>query len=156
MKNVLIISKREVTRLRSRFTGRSRIVVMGVVAIAIAISFLVYQQDLVLSKSLYTVGVSSDGPSITDERFNVLTLDSKSGYKKLYQKSIDVYIHGKDVVSRGDQRSQYATGALKQYLAKQELARISDEYDIDKAFPLRIEVRHLKTEKPSLKNTSSN
>ena len=150
MKNVLIISKREITRLRSRFTGRSRIVMTGVVALAITVSFVVYQQDLVLSKSLYTVGVSSDGPSITDERFNVLTLDGKSGYKKLYQKSIDVYIHGKDVVSRGDQRSQYATGALKQYLAKQELARISDEYDIDKAFPLRIEVRHLKTEKPSL------
>jgi hypothetical protein len=150
VKNTLIISKREVTRLRSRFTGRTRFMVVGIVALAITVSFVVYQQDLVLSKSLYTVGVSPDAPAIDDDRFNVLTFEDNGGFKSLYQKTIDVYVRGEELFYREDERSQYATGALKQYLEKQELVRISNEYDIDKAFPLRIEVRQLETEKPSL------
>ncbi|MDY6874709.1 MAG: ABC transporter permease [Chloroflexota bacterium] len=57
--------------------------------------------------------------------------------------AIDVYIEGSKVVHRNDAKSRYAAGALKTYLEKQELARIADEYEIDRAFPLRIEVNYI-------------
>ncbi len=34
---------------------------------------------------------------------------------------------------------------MKQYLAKKELVRISNDYDIDRAFPLRAEINYLKS-----------
>ena len=143
MKNILIISKREITRLRTRFSGRSRLIVLAVLFLALLSSYIIYHQDLVISKGLYTVGVSSGAPPITDKRFNVVELDPEAGHTVLYKGTIDVYVNGNDVICRGDHRSQYAAGALQQYLEKQELARIANEYEIDKAFPLRVEIRYL-------------
>ena len=145
MGNILTISKREITRLRTRFTGRSRLVVVAIVALSLIISYVIYHQSLTLSKDLYTVGVASDAFAITDERFNVIVLDYEMGNIMLQEKAIDLYIQGNEIISRSDERSQYTASALKQYLDHQELVRISNEYDIDTAFPLRIEVRHLKT-----------
>ena len=144
MSNILTISKREVTRLRTRFTGKSRIIVAAVLALAMLLSYVIYHQDLALSKGLYNIGVSPDGPSITDARFNILEIDPQTGYRLLYEKGIDVYVEHDRVSYNDSQRSEYALGALKQYLDNEELLRISQEYEIDQAFPLRIEVRHLK------------
>ena len=144
MKNILIISKRELSRLRSRFRGRSRIIILSVVAIAIGISYLVSQQGFVLSKDIYTVGVSPGSEVPSDERFKVITAEPVSGRAMLYEQAIDVYFSENLAEYRNDERSQYAAGALKQYLEKRELIRIANEYDIDKAFPLRIEINHLK------------
>lgn len=144
MSNLLPISKREITRLRGRFTGRSRLFVIGIFAVAVILSTVIYHQDPVISKSIYNIGVFSNGPHITDERFNVIPLDSLSdAYWKLKEKEIDLYIYGDDVIARRDDRSQYTVGALSQYLERQELLRISDEYDVDQAFPLRIEIHHM-------------
>jgi len=144
MNNLLPISKREITRLRGRFTGRSRLFVIGIFAVAVLLSTVIYHQDPVISKSIYNIGVFSDGPVITDERFNVIPLDSRSDPESmLEQKEIDLYIHGDDVTARRDDRSQYTKGALSQYLERQELLRISNEYDVDQAFPLRIEIHHM-------------
>ncbi|MCK4723045.1 MAG: ABC transporter permease, partial [Dehalococcoidia bacterium] len=44
-----------------------------------------------------------------------------------------------------DQRSLYAAGALKQYLENREVIRIANEYEINQAFPLRIEINHLES-----------
>ena len=144
MRNILTISKREVTRLRSRFRGKSRIAILLVVVLSLAISYMVSQQGFVLSKDFYTVGVSIDGPNLSDERFHVIILDRAAGRKMLNERAIDIYLDGNTAIYRSDQRSQHAAGALKQFLEKRELIRISNEYDTDKAFPLRIELNYLK------------
>ena len=143
MKNILIISKREIIRLRTRFTGKSRLLVLGIMALALVVSFSVYKQELVMGQGLYIIGVSPDGPVINDQRFNIITLDRASGFKSLYEKNIDAFVLSRGVIYRSDARSQYATSALKKYLASVELDRIASEYEIDDAFPLRIEVRYL-------------
>lgn len=150
MKNILIMSKREVTRLRARFSGRSRVIVLAVIALTIVCSYVIYHQDLVISKGLYNIGVSTDAPSIVDKRFNVVELERETGYRWLQQGTIDLYLDGDEIVSSHSERSEYAAGALRQYLEKQELLRVADEYEIDQAFPLRIEISYLDVEDDSL------
>lgn len=143
MKNILVISKREVSRLRSRFRGRSGIIILAVVVLSVVISYMVSQQGFILNQGFYPVGVSPDSGVLSDKRFNVVMLDPADGRAMLAEKTIDIYLGGDSTEYRRDERSQYAVGALKQFLKKQELVRISNEYDIDRAFPLRIEVNHL-------------
>jgi hypothetical protein len=146
MRNILTLSKREITRLRARFSGRSRVIVLAVIALTIISSYVIYHQDLIISKGLYNVGVSASSLSIMDERFNVVELNRETGYNWLEQGTIDLYIDGDEIISNESERSQYAAGALQQYLEKQELLRVADEYEIDRAFPLRIEISYLDTE----------
>jgi len=146
MDNILTIARREVIRLRSRFKGGSRPVVMFILASSLLISYLAFRQGTVLSKGMYRVGVSPNGPDIQDSRFDAVILSRSPGYSMLDERAIDVYIDGDKVSHRNDARSLYAAGALKLYLEKQELARIKDEYathSLDRAFPLRIEVNYL-------------
>jgi ABC-type Na+ efflux pump permease subunit len=145
MYNILIIAKREIQRVTSRFRGSSGPVLLFVLVGALGISSLVSRQGAVLGKGMYRVGVPPHSPAIQDSRFKTMTVASSPGYWLLDEKAIDVYIDGNKVASRNDARSIYATGALKQYLEKQELARITNEYEIDRAFPLRVEVNYLPT-----------
>jgi len=150
MKNTLIIAKREITRLRSRFKGRSRLIILLVIAFAFIISYLVSQQGFVLSKDFYALGLSPGSPVPSDERFNTIALDDATGRSMLNEGNIDIYLCDNTAEYRSDERSQYATGALKQYLEKRELLRISNEYDIDEAFPLRIELNYLRAPEGNL------
>jgi len=144
MRNILTISKREITRLRTRFRGRSRVVILCIVGLAVFLSWFVTQQGFILSKEFYTIGAGPNAPALTDSRFKTIFVEPVKGYSLLADKTIDVYINGNEVVWRKDQRrSLCAVGALKQYLEKQELGRIAAEYEIDKAFPLRVEVHHV-------------
>lgn len=145
IKNILTISKREITRFRTRFTGRSRFVLIAIILLCLLISYIMYHQSFVLSKGLYTVGVSPDGPVITDNRFRVVTLDLETACVMLHNNTIDIYIHGNEAMYTSDQRSLYAAGALKQYLENREVIRIANEYEINQAFPLRIEINHLES-----------
>ncbi len=145
MSQIITIAKREVTRLRTRFTGKSKYALVAIILLAIVIGYVVYNQDIAPGRHLYTVGVSPDAPPLADDRFNVRELSPESGYEMVVDKSIDVYLHDSGVVSRKDDRSQYALGALKRYLERQEIFRISEIYEIDEAFPLRLEIRHLAT-----------
>ncbi len=142
MWNVLVIAKREVTRFRTRFSGGSRPVVIIVLLMALVVSYFVMQGGFTLSRGMYTVGVSPDGPQIDDSRFNVIVMSPDAGYNQLNSYAIDAYINGDQVIGRSSSRSQYAMGALKQYLDNQELNRIIDEYDIDQGFPLRVETHY--------------
>ncbi|MFP3975486.1 MAG: ABC transporter permease [Chloroflexota bacterium] len=142
MRSTLLISKREITRLRTRFTGKSRIGLVAIILLAAVLSYTIYNQDFGLSRDLYTVGVSPGAPSITGEQFNVISVEPDKGHAMLSEKRIDVYIGKTTVFSREDERSKQAVGALKKYLEKEELVRIAQTHDIDEAFPLRIEVRH--------------
>ena len=144
MRNILTISKREITRLRTRFRGRSRIVILAIMGLAVLLSYFISQQGFALSKEFYTVGAGPNAPTISDARFKVVTVGRAEGYVLLAEETIDVYIDGDEVLWRKDERrSLCAAGALKQFLEKQELVRIASEYEVDRAFPLRVEVHHV-------------
>ena len=143
MSNILTIAKREIQRVTSRFRGRSSLPVVLILVGALAMSYLAFRQGAVLTKGIYRVGVSPGGPTLQDSRFDAIAVDRSAGYSMLNDKAIDIYIDGDKVTSRNDSRSLYAAGALKQHLEKRELARINDEYEIDRAFPLRVEVHYL-------------
>jgi hypothetical protein len=150
MKNILTIAKWEILRLRSRFQGKSGIFILPVMLLALALSYSIYHQDFTTCKGFYTIGIASNGPTIIDPRFNVATLDEKPGMEALYkQGTIDAYIIGDRVFVRRDLRSQYTAGALKKILEKEELSRISAQYPVDRAFPLRIEIAYLNTDSSS-------
>jgi len=140
MKIILTISKWELTRLRLRFGGRSRFVILAIVLLALGASYLVYHQGMLAGKELYTVGVSLDGPVILDQRFQVIQLDPDHGHTMLNQRTLDVYVDENGITARGDERSQYVKEVLLKYLAKQDLLRIAKQYESNRAFPLRIEV----------------
>ncbi len=143
MSKILQVAKREVGRFRARFSGRSQPVVLALIVISLIVSYFVAQQGLVIGKDIYTIGVSPDGPYVGDLRFNVLGLDRATGQKMLADGSIDLYMDGETALARSDDRSQYAAGALKQYLEKAETTRLIEQYDINRSFPLRVEVGYL-------------
>ncbi|MFA5366812.1 MAG: ABC transporter permease subunit [Dehalococcoidia bacterium] len=146
MKTILVISKREIARLTTRFRGRSLVAVLALVILTIIGSYIIYHQDLAISKNMYNVGVSADTPAIYDSRFNIIPMERAAGYRGVQDGIIDVYLDGDNIVSGDAERSEYAAGALAQYLQKQDLLRIAGEYEIDQAFPLRIEIGYLDTE----------
>jgi len=144
VRNTLIIAKHEILRFSTRFRGKSRFAVIIIALAALSIFFLISTGGSVLTGGFYSVGIIQGGPQIGDQRFNVRELSPGEGLAMLNSKAIDVYIDNDRAYYRDDLKSQYATGALKQYLAKRELVRISNEYDMDRAFPLRVEINYLK------------
>ncbi|MBN1876564.1 MAG: ABC transporter permease [Anaerolineae bacterium] len=142
MYTVLIIAKRELTRLRSRFTGKARPVVMLLLLGALLTAYLAYQQGNIQGRSLYRIGVSPDGPLVRDSRFTVVTLPSMEGHARVEDGTLDAYVDRTHVIHSERERSRYATGALKLYLENLELARIEAEYPPEQAFPLRVEVTY--------------
>ncbi len=143
MKNVLVIAKRELTRLRSRFRGRSRVLLVLILAAAAALSALAFREISILGDGLYRLGEAPGGPAVDDRRFVTQVIDRATGDAWLAQKRIDVYVDGDQVITRPDPKSQYAAGALKRYLERQELGRIADEFELDRAFPLRVQIDYL-------------
>ncbi len=145
MRNTLTIARREVFRLRTRFRGRSRVVILIIIAAAAVLSYFASQQGLMVARDFYSAGRGPGAPEISDPRFRVLETDAANGRQLLVDGVIDVYVDESQVLWREDQRSQSAAGTLKQYLEDGELARIADEYEIDDAFPLRVEIHHVAT-----------
>ena len=143
MRNILTISKRELTRLRSRLGGNAHATLLALALGALALVWFAQQQPLAVGAGLYRVGVTSDAPAIHDSKFNIVNVDSATGHTLLDQKAIDVFVDGAFVLTRTDDKSRYAAGALKRYLEKRETARINAEYDIAQAFPLRVEINYL-------------
>lgn len=150
IKGILTISKWELTRLRLRFGGRSKFLILAIVLLAIGASYLVYHQGIVAGKKLYTVGTSFDAPAIVDPRFQVIQLDPEHGHLMLNQRTLDAYVNGNMVIARSDERSQYVKETLLEYLAKQDLLRIAKQYQRERAFPLRVEVVSLERPEPGL------
>ena len=143
MPSILVIAKREFTRLRTRFRGRSRVMLVLILAAALGLSWVAFRQVSILGDGLYRLGESPDGPLVDDRRFTTVVVDRVTGEAWLAQNRIDVYVDGTQVKSRSDLKSQYAAGALKRYLERLELSRINAEFDLDRAFPLRIEVSRI-------------
>jgi ABC-type Na+ efflux pump permease subunit len=149
MNQILVIAWREVTRLRKRFGGgASPLAVVGLLAL-IGLSAYFLRDTVSLGAGLYRVGVSGDVPLIRDSRFAVLSLTSEEGKAFLEDKTIDVFIDGSQVISRPDDRSQYAVRALKQYMEVAELTRVGSSYDGESAFPLRVGINYLDASQPT-------
>ena len=143
--HILIIAKHEVLRFKARFQGKNRFAVILIAFVALLIFFFMTGTDFLVSKGFYRVGIAPDSSVISDPRFTVVNLEHNAGLALLNNKAIDIYIDTDRAFYRADLRSQYAAGALKQYLGKRELLRIANENTIDRAFPLRVEINHLKT-----------
>ncbi len=143
MNIILTIAKWEVLRLRSRFGGKSRIVIFPVLLLALVLSLTIYHQDFSPGKGIYTIGIESGSLIVQDSRFNTITLNAIEGKEQLRTGSIDLYLYDNKVLMRNDDRSQYAAGALKKYLENLELNRIAGQYAVSQAFPLRIKISYL-------------
>jgi ABC-type Na+ efflux pump permease subunit len=144
MRQILIIALREVARLRTRFSGGASPIAVLILIAAMGLSVYALREVTVLGSGLYRVGVSKEVPPIHDNRFEVIFIEDLSrGMQLLEQQAIDVYIQDARVISREDDKSMFAVGALKRYLEKQELSRIASVYDEKLAFPLRIGVNYL-------------
>ncbi len=143
MRIILAIAKRELQRVRGRFSGRSRPMVFMLLGVAALISAAAFRDGPNLGQGLYHIGVAPDGPLITDRRFDVRVIDSAHALSELDAGTIDAYVAADHVSIGNTAKSQYAAGGLKRYLEQQELARLSTDYTLDQAFPLRIEVNYL-------------
>ena len=145
MNQTLVIAWREVTRVRKRFGGASPLVVLLLLAV-FGLSAYYLRDTITLGSGLYRVGVSGDVPSIQDSRFAVVTVDAKTGQALLDQHVIDLWIDGPQVISRADDKSQFAVRALKQYMEQEELIRVGNSYAEADAFPLRLDINYLGAE----------
>jgi ABC-type Na+ efflux pump permease subunit len=134
------ISLREISRLRQRFSGAASPLAVLLLLGAIAFTAFTLRDAATPGNGLYRVGVSGDAPRIEDNRFVVDRVDAAQGEQLLKEGAIDVLINGAQLISRTDDRSQYAVHALNVYLKKQEVQRISQVYDYNRSFPLRVDI----------------
>ncbi|HKY52731.1 MAG TPA: ABC transporter permease [Anaerolineales bacterium] len=143
MNKILVIAWRDITRIRKQFgSGASLFVALGLL-IVLGVSAFTFWNTLSLGSGLYQIGVSGEVPPIRDSRFVVIHVDVEQGKTLLDQHRIDVLIHGSQVLSRQDSKSQYAIRALKQYMEKEELERVGKTYPESDAFPLRARLNYL-------------
>ena len=119
--------------------------VFMLLGVAALISAAAFRDGPNLGQGLYHIGVSPDGPTITDRRFVVRVLDPNEAAIELSAGTIDAYVTTNQVSTARTTKADYAAGALRRYLEQQELARLSTDYPLDQAFPLRIEVNYLTT-----------
>ena len=143
MNQILIIARRELTRLRKRFSGGMSPFATLSLLVVVGLSIFAIRDTISLGSGLYQIGVARDVPAIRDSRFTVIHVDVELGRSLLNQHRIDVLIDGNQVFSRDDNKSQYAVRALKQYMEEEELERISNTYPESEAFPLRVGVNYL-------------
>ncbi len=142
MRQIATLSLREVTRLRQRFRGGTSPLTVVILLGALALAVLAFRETSLLGNGLYRVGVAPDAPAIRDSKFAVVAADPARGRALVEQRALDAYVDGARVFARPDDKSLYAVGALKRYLEKAELARLSATYDRARAFPLRVEINY--------------
>jgi len=155
MNQILVIAWREVTRVRQRFGGASPLVVLLLLSV-LGLSAYYLRNTVTLGSGLYRIGVSGDVPPIQDSRFAVMAVDVEEGKILLDQHAIDVFINGADVISREDDKSQFAVRAIKQYMENDELTRIGNSYAEDTAFPLRLGINYLSARQAAGPNGAGN
>lgn len=146
MNQILVIAWREITRLRKRFGGGASPLAVVFLLGVLGLSAYTLRDSVTLGSGLYRVGVSGGVPAIDDSRFAVMEVSVDEGQKLLAEGNIDLLIVGAQVISREDDRSQFAERALKQYMEKSELVRVGNSFEAGTAFPLRVGVNYLGAE----------
>jgi len=152
MNQILVIAWREVTRLRKRFGGGASPLAVLVLLAVLGISAYYLRDTVSLGSGLYRVGVAGDVPLIHDSRFAVVNVNAEDGKALLEDKAIDILIDGLRVISREDDKSQFAVRALKQYMEKEELIRVGNSFAQADAFPLRVGINYLSAEQATARN----
>ncbi|HEX8991402.1 MAG TPA: hypothetical protein VF784_06960 [Anaerolineales bacterium] len=143
MNQILLIARRELARLRQRFSGSTSPIAVVLLLLVLGLSAFALRREISLGSGLYRIGVLRDAPAIQDSRFSAVVVDAAEGQALLNRHAIDAMLDGTQVIHRDDDRSLFAVQALKQYLEQQELARISASYPSDQAFPLRLGINYL-------------
>jgi ABC-type Na+ efflux pump permease subunit len=143
LNQVFVIAWRELTRLRKRFSGSSSPLAVLALLTVVGLSAFALRNTFSLGSGLYPIGVTGNVPPIEDSRFTVIPVELEQGRTLLSQQAIDVLIDGTQVISREDNKSQYAIRALKQYMEEAELARVGQAYPESEAFPLRVGINYL-------------
>jgi ABC-type Na+ efflux pump permease subunit len=143
MNQILVISWREMTRLRKRFSGGASPIAVVLLLAVLGLSAFALRDTVSLGSGLYRVGVSGNVPIIENSRFSVVAVNATQGKVFLNQHIVDVAINGAQVMYRDDDKSLYAVKALKQYLEEQELIRVGATYPNESAFPLRVGINYL-------------
>ena len=143
MSQILRIARRELSRLRQRFSGGASPLAVVLLLAVLGLAAFALRDQVVLGSGLYRIGVSADAPAFRDSRFSTVVVDAAQGEALLSQHAIDAFVDGTRVISRNDDRSQYAVRELKQYLEQQEILRIRSAYSSDQAFPLRVGINFL-------------
>ena len=149
MRQIWTIALREVTRLRQRFSGGVSPLAVLILIAGLGLLGFALRDTSPLGYGLYRVGVTGDASEIHDSRFVVMPLDENAAEKLLTERAIDVVVNGDTVLSRADDKSQYALGALKRYLARQQVLEIAATHEITRAFPLRVQVNYIDAENPA-------
>jgi ABC-type Na+ efflux pump permease subunit len=117
--------------------------VFAFLGLTLILAGLAFREGPGVGQGLYRIGVLPDGPALLDRRFVSIEVDPATGNALLSSRVLDAYLADDRIVTRPDRKSLVAAGALKSYLEKLELTRISDQYDLARAFPLRVEVNYL-------------
>jgi ABC-type Na+ efflux pump permease subunit len=143
MGQILTISLREITRLRSRFSGGASPLAVVILLLVVGASAYAMRGVSVLGSGLYRVGVYGDVPAIQDSRFAVKKVEPAQAQALLERGEIDVFINGKQVTARQDDKSRYALASLRHTLEKLELERVGNAYPADTAFPLHVGINYL-------------
>ncbi|MBI4675701.1 MAG: ABC transporter permease [Chloroflexi bacterium] len=142
MKQILTIAWREVARLRQRFSGGVSPLAVLVLLAGLGLLSFALRETVTLGYGLYRVGVAGDAAEIRDGRFAVMPVDAATGAMLLEQRVLDVIVDGGRVLARDDDKSQYAVGALKRYLARQQVIELGATQEITRAFPLRVQLHY--------------
>lgn len=143
MRQIWTIALREVLRVRRRFSGGVSPLFVLLLLGALGVLGFLLRDSVTLGYGLYRVGVMGDAAEIRDARFVVTPVDASNAAALLAQRAVDLVVDGDQVVTRDDQKSQYALGALKRYLSKQTIVELAATQEMTRAFPLRVQVYDL-------------
>lgn len=131
---------REVFRVRRRFSGGVSPLLVLLLLGALGLIGFFLRDTVTLGYGLYRVGVMSGAADIRDRRFVVTPVEPEDAQALLEQRAVDVVVDSVQVLARADNKSQYALGALKRYLSKQQIVELAASQEITRAFPLRVQV----------------
>lgn len=143
MLQIRTIAWREVSRLRQRFSGGVSPIAVLILLAGLGLLSFALRETVTLGYGLYRVGVAGGATEIHDGRFAVVPVDADTGAALLEQRVVDVVVNGEQVMARGDDKSQFAVGALKRYLARQQVVELGATQEITRAFPLRVQLQYI-------------
>ena len=149
MRQILTIAWRETSRLRQRFSGGVSPFAFLLLLAGLALLSMALRDTVTLGYGLYRVGVTKDAAEIRDGRFAVMPVDATNAAQLLEQRAVDAVVDGGQVLTRDDNKSQYALGALRRYLSRQQVVELAATQEITRAFPLRVQVNYIDAPNPA-------
>jgi hypothetical protein len=110
---ILTIAKWEVLRLRSRFNGKSGLIIVPVLLLALSLSYLIYHQDFAVNKGFYTIGVVQMAQISLTPALAWLSWMKDRVWRLYIRKDNDAYIGRDKVLLRRDRGHNTLQGPCK-------------------------------------------